>query len=107
LDSFGIESTEIVRRITFCQDVHGRRREGDPDNSLPGAREEARQISTILGGNSKLEIGDEATIDEFRLQAPTSGIIHLATHSYLDRTHPAESYLIMAGGRRMSIIAFR
>ena len=77
---------------------------GDPDGSLPAAREEVQEISEILSAARPTLIGRDATYENFRRQAPESRIIHLATHGELNHEKPAESYLVMANGYRLSIV---
>ena len=76
---------------------------GDPDGSLPAAREEVQEISVALSAGPPL-IGTDATIENFQRQAPTSRIIHLATHGVLNHEQPAESYLLMANRYRLGMV---
>jgi CHAT domain-containing protein/Tfp pilus assembly protein PilF len=49
-----------------------------PQN-LPGTEEEVRNIAQLLPGSSTY-IGNAATLDQFKLQAPRFPFLHLATH---------------------------
>ena len=77
---------------------------GDPDGSLPAAREEVQEISVTLSADRPPLMGTDATVENFRRYAPESRIVHLATHGVLDREQPAESYLLMANGYRLSVV---
>ena len=77
---------------------------GDPDGSLPAARKEVQAISITLPAALPPLIGSDATIENFRRQAPGSRIVHLATHGVLNHSQPAESYLLMANGYRLSVV---
>ena len=77
---------------------------GDPDGTLPAARAEVREISGKLLKALPPLVGKEATIENFRRQAPKSRIVHLATHGKLNHEQPAESYLLMANGYRLNVV---
>ena len=77
---------------------------GDPDGSLPGARKEVQEISATLSTALPPLIGTDATIENFRRQAPKSRIVHLATHGVLNHEQPAESYLLMANAQRLNMV---
>lgn len=49
-----------------------------PQN-LPGTEEEVRNIAQLLPGSSAY-IGNAATLDQFKIQAPRFPFLHLATH---------------------------
>jgi CHAT domain-containing protein len=49
-----------------------------PQN-LPGTEEEVRNIAQLLSGSSAY-IGNDATLDRFKVQAPRFPFLHLATH---------------------------
>jgi CHAT domain-containing protein len=50
----------------------------DPQN-LPGSEEEVKNIAQLLSGSSAY-IGNDATLDRFKVQAPRFPFLHLATH---------------------------
>ena len=79
---------------------------GDPDGSLPGARAEAKEISTIVadGMEALVRIGDDATSEELGENGGQSRIVHLATHGHLNQEKPEQSYLVMADGKRLDMI---
>jgi CHAT domain-containing protein len=54
-----------------------------PQN-LSGSEEEVRNIAQLLPGSSAY-IGNAATLDQFRLQAPRFPFLHLATHGCFQR----------------------
>ena len=54
-----------------------------PQN-LPGTEEEVRNIAQFLPGSSAY-IGNAATLDQFKLQAPRFPFLHLATHGCFQR----------------------
>ena len=78
---------------------------GDPDGTLPHAREEADQIADILGEEDRVElrVGEEATYGELLSNASDARFVHLATHGKLDHRSPKDSYLLLADNTRMSI----
>jgi CHAT domain-containing protein/predicted negative regulator of RcsB-dependent stress response len=50
-----------------------------PPQNLPGTEEEVRNIAQLLPGSSAY-IGNAATLDQFKTQAPRFPFLHLATH---------------------------
>ena len=77
---------------------------GDPDGTLPAAREEVKEIHQLLPDARPPLIGNDATIENFQQQAVSSRILHLATHGKLNHESPADSYLLMADGYRLSVV---
>ena len=71
---------------------------------LQRVQDEARTIASLLGGNCCLE--EEATIARLIQQAPTSPIIHLATHGQSRLDAPNFSYVRLADGQLNAIDAF-
>src|SRR6266487_3030229 len=71
---------------------------------LPRVQDEARTISSLMGGDCYLE--EEATIARLIQQAPTSSIIHLATHGQKRLAAPNFSYVRLADGQLNAIDAF-
>ncbi len=59
---------------------------------LPGAQEEVRRISDLMGGKTWLEL--DATETNFKTHASNFGILHLAMHSLLDNENPDFSELL-------------
>jgi CHAT domain-containing protein len=77
---------------------------GDPDGSLPAARQEASDIAEVLADDIvELRIGEEATYDELVQGAEDARFIHLAMHGKLDARSPRDSYLLLADDQRMSL----
>ncbi|PWG65811.1 CHAT domain-containing protein [Sediminicurvatus halobius] len=77
---------------------------GDPDGTLPGARSEAQRVHALLGGSGTLLTGSEATYQQLSTRAPEGRYVHLATHGVLDHQDPANSHLVLAGGRRLDVL---
>ncbi len=50
-----------------------------PPQNLPGSEAEVRNIAQLLSGSSAY-IGNDATLDRFKTQAPRFPFLHLATH---------------------------
>jgi CHAT domain-containing protein len=71
---------------------------------LQRVQDEARTIASLLGGDCYLE--EEATIARLIQQAPTSPIIHLATHGQNRLDAPNFSYVRLADGQLNAIDAF-
>jgi CHAT domain-containing protein len=76
---------------------------GDPDGSLPGAREEAEDIYRLLRPTSPLLLGraaDRAAVIQY---ASDARIVHFATHGKLNPQNPALSYLLLADNQQLSV----
>lgn len=69
---------------------------GDPDGSLPGAREEVKVLKDSIFTWAEVFTLREATKNRFLSDAKNFNIIHLATHGYLE-PDPLKSYILMAG----------
>jgi CHAT domain-containing protein/tetratricopeptide (TPR) repeat protein len=79
---------------------------GYSDNGhLQRVHDEARTIASLLNGDCYLE--KEATIARLIQQAPSSPIIHLATHGQSRLDAPNFSYVRLADGQLNAIDAFR
>lgn len=76
---------------------------GNPDTdipdlaSLPGAERESREIAAILGGDSTVAVGREATETLLKQMAPQAGIIHIASHGIFLPSDPMQSFLAVSG----------
>ncbi len=71
---------------------------------LQRVQDEARTIASLLGGDCYLE--EEVTIARLIQQAPSSPIIHLATHGQSRLDAPNFSYVRLADGQLNAIDAF-
>lgn len=78
----------------------GTLREGDGTADLPGAREEARQISALFGQRVRLQIDADATVEAARAALADSRRTHFASHAVLDPRDPLAAWLQLspAGG---------
>jgi CHAT domain-containing protein len=74
---------------------------GDPDSSLPFARQEVEEIAEKFSGNTTLYIGNKAKVNAFRTSSKNKGIIHLATHGFVDRTTIKDSWLLFSDSKLM------
>lgn len=62
---------------------------------LPGALEEAREVSRILG-NAGLYLHSDATLATLLQHGRSARVIHLAAHGVADAANPSESFLALA-----------
>lgn len=78
---------------------------GDPDGTLPGARDEAREVAKALGVDQDVElrIGEGADFDTLAESVSTARFVHLAMHGKLDAAAPQDSFLLLADRRRMTL----
>lgn len=67
---------------------------GDPQDSLPQARREARRVADTTGG--EVWLGDKATESRLRNRLGNASRLHLATHGVLNAPHPLFSHLRLA-----------
>jgi CHAT domain-containing protein len=66
---------------------------------LPEARREGRRVRRILGGDSRLRVGAEATEAEVRrLVAGRYAVLHFATHALVDERRLGRSGIVLAAG---------
>lgn len=70
---------------------------GNPDGTLPGAREELRQIARLVSKDSVIWLNEAGKGEAFLQKAPGFDVLHLATHGVL-KPDPAASHLKMADG---------
>ena len=68
-----------------------------PD-ALPASRDEVAAVSRFGGASARVFIGATATEAEFRREAPTHRVIHLATYGVLNKQNPLFSFIELAGG---------
>jgi len=93
---------ELVMRSKEGNPARGSLVVGDPDSSLPGAREEANTIHSMLGGD--LLLGDQATLNAVQDKAKQARVVHLATHGKLVKPTPEDSWLLLANGQHLSVV---
>lgn len=80
---------------------------GDPDGTLFSAQLEATKVGEQLTTKTNainVKIGEQATIPTLEQLGGNSRFLHFATHGRLNSDEPENSYLVMAGGRRLSTI---
>ncbi|MCB0836465.1 MAG: CHAT domain-containing protein, partial [Bacteroidetes bacterium] len=65
-----------------------------PKTDLEHTRKEVHQVATLMRGKTRL--GEGASKKHFLKEASRYGIIHLATHAYINDTLPLESRLIFS-----------
>jgi len=68
---------------------------GNPDNSLPSAEKEVKNIKGLYP-QTQVFLKNDATEDKVKTLDNTFSILHFATHGVLDYDDPRNSYLIMA-----------
>lgn len=76
---------------------------GNPDGTLPGAEREAREIGQIVE-KATVRIGSDASVAALRDYSKGARWLHIATHGHLNGEDPSQSYLVMAGRTRFSMI---
>lgn len=76
---------------------------GDPDGSLPAARIEAQHVAQTAGAAGILRVGDTASYAKLFALSPRAETLHLATHGFLNHQQAERSYLLLAGGTRLSV----
>jgi len=77
----------------------------DPDGpqKLPGARVEASAIQSVIHSTLPPLLGKDASYENLVRYAPGTRIVHLASHGVLDGRNIEASYLLLSGGRRLSM----
>lgn len=68
---------------------------GDPDGSLPGAREEVKEIQQWVD-QSHLLVGKNASTKSFKKNIESADIIHLATHGDLNEESLKQSWVLFS-----------
>ncbi|HMB93958.1 MAG TPA: CHAT domain-containing protein, partial [Rhodothermales bacterium] len=77
---------------------------GDPDERLPGSRDEVLGIArSEVVQHKEVLLGKAATKAAVTQLAPTSDIIHFATHGRFVKQDPARSHLELHGGEVLSV----
>ncbi|GHO99972.1 CHAT domain-containing protein [Reticulibacter mediterranei] len=103
--------THLALRIDQCQDTGKRTVRRPPlvfgysyKGHLQRVHDEARAIASLLGGDYYLE--EEATIARLLQQAPSSPLLHIATHGRNRLDAPNFSYVRLADGQLNALDAF-
>lgn len=76
----------------------------DPDGTLPGARQEVKDIGESLDYGQIILEGEAATLDAVEDNAEAARVIHFATHGILNNQSPIDSYLLLADQTRLSVV---
>jgi CHAT domain-containing protein/tetratricopeptide (TPR) repeat protein len=72
---------------------------GETLEPLPEAEKEVMTLGQLYGsGQSKVYVGAEASEDRFKAEASTAGMLHLATHGFLNDTSPMYSNIALSPG---------
>ncbi len=70
-----------------------------PLDPLPEAERQVRILASLYGSDrSTVYLGDEATEERFKSEAPRHRIVHLASHGLLDEASPLYSSLVLSAG---------
>ena len=77
---------------------------GDPDGSLPGAQQEVQALQGTLGPEARAKLGNQATRQALQGLAGEARWLHMATHGVLKGEDPTQSYLLLAGGERLTMV---
>jgi CHAT domain-containing protein/tetratricopeptide (TPR) repeat protein len=96
-----LPSTSVAKQLRRGVRVGGALVIGDPDGSLPYARQEALEIGEVLHSLMEREVlvGGAATKDKFFRLAPTSQIIHIASHAIFTQEAPDFASIKLAGDK--------
>ena len=70
---------------------------GVPDAAIPHVEQEIDSLRTLFNESTVL-VGDAATQQAFRLQAPAADVIHLASHAVFRQDNPLFSAIKLADG---------
>lgn len=68
-----------------------------PD-ALPGSRREVAALERLVAAEAVVLIGDRATEEAFRREAPLRRVLHLATYGVLNKHNPLFSFVELAPG---------
>lgn len=70
---------------------------GNPGNDTEEQANEALALGKLYGSmNSRILIGNQATVGQFQAIAPTYEVVHIAAHGIFDDHEPMSSHMIMA-----------
>jgi CHAT domain-containing protein len=76
----------------------------NPDGTLQGAEQEATVVHRLLAATTPLLLGGSASYENLLQHAGDKRVLHLATHARLDPANVEQSYLLLANGRRFSVL---
>lgn len=79
---------------------------GNPDGTLPGAEDEVGELGRQLPGSQVL-VGAQGTREALLDRLRGEQVVHLATHGRIDREHPTDSYLALAGGGEAGRLSYQ
>jgi CHAT domain-containing protein len=65
---------------------------------LPGSWREVTAIGRLAAGNVRVLMGDDASEEAFRREAPEVRVLHVATNGILNKPNPLFSYVALAPG---------
>jgi CHAT domain-containing protein len=66
---------------------------------LPEAERQVRQLSALYGPDrSAIHLGNDATEDRFKTEAPRHRIVHVASHGLFEETSPLYSSIVLSPG---------
>lgn len=63
---------------------------------LPSARLEVASIARLFGTGAHVYLGDQATEERARAEAPAARYLHFACHAFVDERFPLDSYLALS-----------
>jgi len=75
---------------------------GDADGSLPAALDEVKEIGELVP-EKVIFTGRDVTLTNLVKNSPNAGIIHLATHGFLNERVPNKSNILLAQEKRLSL----
>jgi CHAT domain-containing protein/Flp pilus assembly protein TadD len=75
---------------------------GNPDGTLPGAKEEVQQLGSLFN-NALVYVGPEATLSHIENLPKDVTMAHFATHGHLEEQDINECYLIFARGEKLKL----
>jgi CHAT domain-containing protein len=65
--------------------------------ALPYAEKEVHAVAALFSSDAvTVEVGNQATKEQFKKLAPSNTLIHLATHGLIDEEHPMDSAVVLA-----------
>ncbi|MFF4386820.1 CHAT domain-containing protein [Streptomyces sp. NPDC001552] len=97
-----LPSVSVARYLGPCETARGAVVLGDPDGTLPYARQEAQEIAEILDPfmDCKFLLGPDATKEILLRYSSSSSNIHIASHAAFVPEAPDFARITLAGGDR-------